>query len=46
MIEDPEVVFDLTEGDEGMDNPPPNDSLKASLRPPVKATFQKRLANK
>ena len=32
--EAPGVVFDPTLGDEGMENPPPNDSLKASLSPP------------
>ena len=30
-----EVVFDPTQGDEGMETPPPNDSLQASLSPPV-----------
>ena len=30
-----QVVFDNIQGDEGMNTPPPNDSLKASLRPPV-----------
>ena len=29
------VIFDPTLGDEGMETPPPNDSLKASLSPPV-----------
>ena len=38
--EAPGVVFDPTTGDEGVETPPPNDSLKASLSP------QKRLANK
>ena len=33
--EAPGVVFDPTTGGEGMETPPPNDSLKASLRPPV-----------
>ena len=33
--EDPGVIFDPTLGDEGMETPPPNDSLKASLSPPV-----------
>ena len=33
--EAPEVVFDLTQGDEGMETPPLNHSLKASLSPPV-----------
>ena len=27
--------FDLTQGDKGMETPPPNDSLNASLSPPV-----------
>ena len=30
-----EVVFDLTQGDKGMEIPPPNDSLKASLSQPI-----------
>ena len=30
-----EVVFDPTTRDEGMETPLPNDSLKASLSPPV-----------
>ena len=30
-----EVVFDPTQGDEGVKVPPPNDSLQASLSPPV-----------
>ena len=29
------VVFDPTQGDEGVETPPPNDSLQASLSPPV-----------
>ena len=29
------VLFDPTLGDEGVETPPPNDSLKASLSPPV-----------
>ena len=33
--EAPGVVFDPTQGDEGMETPPPNDSLQASLSPPV-----------
>ena len=33
--EAPGVVFDTTLGDEGVETPPPNDSLKASLSPPV-----------
>ena len=33
--EAPGVVFDPTLGDEGMETPPPNDSLKASHSPPV-----------
>ena len=31
----PGVIFDPTLGDEGVETPPPNDSLKASLSPPV-----------
>ena len=30
-----EVAFDPLQGDEGMETPPPDDSLKASLSPPV-----------
>ena len=30
-----EVVFDPIQGDEGVETPPPNDSLKASMSPPV-----------
>ena len=30
-----EVVFDSTQGDKGVETPPPNDSLQASLSPPV-----------
>ena len=33
--EAPRVVFDSTIGDEGMETPPPNDSFKAFLSPPV-----------
>ena len=33
--EAPGVVFDPTTGGEGVETPPPNDSLKASLSPPV-----------
>ena len=33
--EAPRVVFDPTLGDEDVEIPPPNDSLKASLNPPV-----------
>ena len=29
------VVFDRTQGDEGMKTPPPNDSFQASISPPV-----------
>ena len=29
------VVFDFTQGDEGVGTPPPSDSLKVSLSPPV-----------
>ena len=32
--EAPEVIFDLTPGDEAMETPPPNDSSIASLSPP------------
>ena len=34
--EAPGVVFDPTTKDEGVETPPPNDSLKASLSPPVR----------
>ena len=34
-LEAPGIVFDPTLGDEGVGTPPPNDSLKASLSPPV-----------
>ena len=37
--EAPGVVFDPTLGDEGVETPPPNDSLKASLSPPVGGRF-------
>ena len=30
-----EVVFDPIQGDDGVETPPPNDSLQASLSPPV-----------
>ena len=33
--EAPGVIFDPTQGDEGMETPPPNDSFQASLSPPV-----------
>ena len=33
--EAPGIVFDPTTGGEGVETPPPNDSLKASLSPPV-----------
>ena len=33
--EAPRVIFDPTLGDEGMETPPTNDSLKASICPPV-----------
>ena len=36
------VVFNPTQGDEGIETPPPNDSFQASLFP----FFQKRLAHK
>ena len=35
ISEAPGVVFNPTIGEEGMETPPPNDSLKASLSPPV-----------
>ena len=35
ISEAPGVVFDPTIGDEGVETPPSNDSLKASLSPPV-----------
>ena len=35
ITEAPEVIFDRTQGDECMETPPPNDSLKASLNPLV-----------
>ena len=35
VTETPEVVFDLTQGDEGIEIPPSNDSLQAFLSPPV-----------
>ena len=35
MSEAPEVVFDPTQGDEGVETPPPNDSFQASVSPPV-----------
>ena len=31
----PGVVFDPTIGDEGVETPPPNDSFKAFLSPPL-----------
>ena len=33
--EAPRVVFDPTQGDEGLETPPTNDSFQASLSPPV-----------
>ena len=33
--EAPGVIFNPTQGDEGMETPPPNDSFQASLNPPV-----------
>ena len=38
--EAPGVVFDPTTGGEGVETPPPNDSLKASLSPPVGGHFR------
>ena len=35
VTETPEVVFDLTQGDEGVETIPPHDTLKAYLSPPV-----------
>ena len=35
ITEAPEAIFNLTQGDEGVETPPPNDSLKACLSPPV-----------
>ena len=35
LPEAPGVVFDPTQGDEGMETPPPTDSFQASLSPPV-----------
>ena len=35
ISEAPRVVFDPTTGGEGVETPPPNDSLKACLSPPV-----------
>ena len=31
----PGVVFDPTQGDEGVETPPPNDSFQASISPPI-----------
>ena len=33
--EAPGVIFDPTQGEEGVETPPPNDSFQASLSPPV-----------
>ena len=47
ISEAPEVVFDPTIGEEGVETPPPNDSLNASLSPPVGGRHSfRRLANK
>ena len=35
ISEAPGVVFDPTQGDKGVETPPPNDSFQASLSPPV-----------
>ena len=35
ITEASEVIFDPIQGDKGMETPPPNDSLQASLSPPV-----------
>ena len=40
VTEAPEVIFDLFQGDEGIETPLPNDSLKASLSPPVGGRFR------
>ena len=47
--EAPRVIFDPTLGGEGVETPPPNDSLKASRQSTSRRLplfFQKRLANK
>ena len=47
--EAPGVVFDPTTGGEGVETPLPNDSLKASLSPPVGGrlcSFRRDMANK
>ena len=45
ITETQEVIFDITQGDEGMETPPPNDFLKASLhQSPL--FFQNTLAKK
>ena len=38
--EAPGVVFDPTQGDDGEETPPPNDSFQASLSPPVGGRFR------
>ena len=40
VTEAPEVISDLTQGDVGLETPPSNDSLKASLCPPVGGRFR------
>ena len=35
-----EVIFDPIQGDEGMETPPPNDSLKASLSSPAEGRLR------
>ena len=35
VAEAPEVIFDLTQGEEGVETPPPNDSLKKKKPPSV-----------
>ena len=38
--EAPGVVFNPTQGDEGVETPPPNDSFQASLSPPVEGRLR------
>ena len=39
------VVFDPTQGDEGVETPPPNDSFQASLSPPVGSRLSEETAS-
>ena len=39
------VVFDPTQGDEGVETPPPNDSFQASLSPPVGGLLSEETAS-